>query len=100
MKLLFKLSLLLLFSLQFQALRASHIAGADVSYRCLGGVTFEFISTLYLDCSGNAGTNPVGDLTFSFQSNACGSGPTWTGPYEIDTLPIPDGGDTIVPRSA
>jgi len=86
------LPLLFAFFVQFE-LSASHAAGADVTYRCLGGDTFEIIGTLYLDCSGNTSGGAFG-ITLDFTSQ-CHSSPLWKGPVVNETLPIPNGGDTL-----
>ncbi|MFN8298744.1 MAG: gliding motility-associated C-terminal domain-containing protein [Chitinophagales bacterium] len=38
----------------FNQASASHIMGSDISYRCLGGNTYEVSVTIYRDCSGIA----------------------------------------------
>jgi gliding motility-associated-like protein len=48
----FILATILAFS--FQYVSATHIRGADISYRCLGGNQYQIVLTVYRDCSGVA----------------------------------------------
>jgi hypothetical protein len=47
---------------------ATHIAGADLTYTCLGGNTYRFYFTLYRDCSGIA----VSQFYSLMGASACG----------------------------
>ena len=48
---------------------ATHISGADITYRWISGNTFELNLTLYRDCSGIAAPNNV---SVSYSSASCG----------------------------
>ena len=48
---------------------ATHIGGADLSYKWINGDTFEFTLTLYRDCSGIAAPNSV---SVNYKSASCG----------------------------
>ena len=48
---------------------ATHIMGADITYRCLGNQMYEFKLVLYRDCAG-AGLGST--ATLSFSSSSCG----------------------------
>lgn len=50
-------------------LHATHIAGADLTYTCLGGLTYQIELTFYRDCAGSAAPNGYGIL---FKSQSCG----------------------------
>ncbi len=57
-----------------EILRAYHIAGADFSYRHLGGYNYELSYTLYRDCSNDGSGLPVADFDdviyfFVFENN-------------------------------
>ena len=47
---------------------ATHLAGSDITYTCLGGNTYRIDLTFYRDCAGT--TAPPG-LTLEFQSISC-----------------------------
>lgn len=49
--------------------QATHVRGADLTYRCLSGNTYEFTLTLYRDCSG-ATLGTTANITLV--SNTCG----------------------------
>ena len=49
--------------------RATHIGGADLSYKWVSGNTFEITLTLYRDCSGIAAPNSV---LVNYNSVSCG----------------------------
>ncbi len=49
---------------------ATHISGADLTYRWISGNTYEITLTLYRDCSGIAAPNSV---TINYKSASCGS---------------------------
>ncbi|MEP7265044.1 MAG: hypothetical protein ABI772_11130, partial [Bacteroidota bacterium] len=53
-KLLLPVFFLLAFSLQTQKAHATHAAGADFTYRCLGGLQYELTISFYRDCGGVA----------------------------------------------
>ena len=46
------LALIAIFTFSNNTVKASHIAGADVSYKCLGGDTFKITVNVFRDCSG------------------------------------------------
>ena len=48
---------------------ATHIGGADLSYKWINGDNFEFTLTLYRDCSGIAAPNSV---SVNYKSASCG----------------------------
>jgi len=66
--------------------KASHIAGADLTYQCLGGNDYLITFTLYRDCSGVTVENPV---TIHFQSS-CGS-------FNMSLYQVPGTGIEITP---
>jgi hypothetical protein len=60
------------------SLSASHFAGSDLTYTCLGGTSYEFSLSFYRDCSGisapttiplvfECGTNPAFNFTATMQ---------------------------------
>jgi|GEM_PF-826033 len=58
-----------------QQLYASHAMGADITYTCLGGNTYEITLTFYRDCDGiTAPTNP----SITIESASCGPSTTLT----------------------
>ena len=59
-------SIILLFPFKSEA---THIGGADLSYKWIGGDTFELTLTLYRDCSGIAAPNSV---SVNYKSLSCG----------------------------
>jgi gliding motility-associated-like protein len=59
----------LAFSFSPSTTNATHISGADLSYRWVGGNTFEINLTLFRDCSGIAAPNSV---TVNYKSSTCG----------------------------
>jgi gliding motility-associated-like protein len=54
---------------QQQNLFATHAAGADLTYKCLGGLTYEIEATFYRDCSGSS---EPGNVTIRYSSLSCG----------------------------
>ena len=48
----------------YKNLDASHAAGADLQYECLGNGEYKFTLNLYRDCKGVSAPNPV-DITVS-----------------------------------
>ena len=52
--------------------QATHAMGSDLTYRCLGGNTYEITLTIYRDCVGSALT-PTQNITVS--SGSCGVAP-------------------------
>ncbi len=52
MKKIYAFSVFLIFFFQYKISFASHAAGADLSYKCLGGNNYEVTFTFYRDCSG------------------------------------------------
>ncbi len=69
MKKLFTIIVSVLFLLSPNILRASHFAGADLTYTCLGGNTYLITYSFYRDCSGIAAPSSV-PITFNCTSNA------------------------------
>ena len=65
-------------------IRASHIAGADLTYICLGGNDYQITLTLYRDCSGIDVENPA-PIYFS---SSCGS-------FTVSLYQIPGTGQEI-----
>lgn len=63
--------LILLFG-TFSEVRGTHAMGSDLTYRCLGGNTYEITLTIYRDCVGSALT-PTQNITVS--SASCGVAP-------------------------
>jgi gliding motility-associated-like protein len=49
--------------------QATHSAGAELSYRCLGGLDYEITATFYRDCNGI--TEPA-SVMINYVSNSCG----------------------------
>ena len=47
---------------------ATHLAGADISYTCLGGNSYQIDLTFYRDCSGSY---PPNGVTIEFTSVSC-----------------------------
>ncbi|GIV33390.1 MAG: hypothetical protein KatS3mg031_0925 [Chitinophagales bacterium] len=70
---------------------ATHMAGGDLTYRCLGGNTYEITYSFYRDCSGIQAPSSV---TLNYRSASCGINSSITlylvagTPYEI-TTPCP-----------
>jgi len=69
-----RLLLLFLFLLNFLNVQASHMMGADVSYKCLGNGKYKIIAKVYRDCRGI----PMGIVSFGAYAgtnggNGCGS---------------------------
>ena len=52
-----------------QKANATHAAGADLTYRCLGGLVYEIEATFYRDCGGSS---EPGNVTISYKSATCG----------------------------
>jgi len=48
---------------------ATHAAGADLSYKCLGGLTYEVTATFYRDCAGISESNSI---SINYKSATCG----------------------------
>jgi gliding motility-associated-like protein len=69
-----KLIFLLLYLLTFVSVQASHMMGADVSYKCLGNGKYKITAKVYRDCRGI----PMGIVSFGAYAgtnggNGCGS---------------------------
>jgi gliding motility-associated-like protein len=47
---------------------ATHAAGADLTYRCLGGMVYQIDATFYRDCGG---TPEPGNVTITYKSGSC-----------------------------
>src|SRR5438045_576366 len=75
------IALLAFFVLLFstQKSHASHAAGADITYKWLGGLTYQVTATLYRDCSGIAAPTSI---ALDYHSNACGA-------YDVMTTLFP-----------
>jgi hypothetical protein len=69
LKLIARLSLLLLFSFSANIGKATHMMGADVTYRKVGKMKYEFMVTVYRDCRGV----PLSNITSAVRC-ASGSG--------------------------
>ncbi|MEL6674322.1 MAG: gliding motility-associated C-terminal domain-containing protein [Bacteroidota bacterium] len=52
-----------------QHARATHAMGSDLTYRCLGGNTYEVTLTIYRDC---IGSNLTPQQNIAFYSDSCG----------------------------
>jgi gliding motility-associated-like protein len=65
----FRIIVLLSFLFSPTLSKATHISGADLSYRWVSGNTFEINLTLFRDCSGIAAPNSV---TVNYKSASCG----------------------------
>ncbi len=48
---------------------ATHSAGADLSYKCLGGLDYEITATFYRDCMG---VNEPTSVMINYTANSCG----------------------------
>ena len=48
---------------------ATHMAGADISYTCLGGNSYRIDLTFYRDC---AGSDALSEVYLDFTSASCG----------------------------
>ena len=55
--------LVLAIVLRYEAANATHAAGADFTYRCLGGLQYELNLTFYRDCGGVAEPNTI-DISY------------------------------------
>jgi gliding motility-associated-like protein len=78
--------LLLLFSAQ--QVKASHSMGADLTYTCLGGNTYQITLTFYRDCIGIAApTNPF----VTINSSSCGQS------LGVTCYPRPGTGQEVTP---
>jgi hypothetical protein len=64
----FALILMLFFLTASKKAEATHAAGADLSYRCLGGLVYEITATFYRDCGGTA---EPGNMTIYYKSASC-----------------------------
>ncbi|MEL6190900.1 MAG: gliding motility-associated C-terminal domain-containing protein [Bacteroidota bacterium] len=65
---------------------ADHVIGADLTYECLGGNTYQFTLTVYRDCSGAFFTTPP-ELSFSSSCGFTTTQPTtFVGSEEISQL--------------
>ena len=79
---------------------ATHAAGAEITYRCLGGDTFELTYKFYRDCGGfnppTAGQLNSGGGTRTFIS--CTNGgtrtPSWTATDTNDVTPVCNGSNS------
>ncbi|MCW3084682.1 MAG: hypothetical protein JWP12_2048 [Bacteroidetes bacterium] len=63
-------SLLFVFSLVPEISKASHVAGGEITYTCLGGNQYQVNLNLFIDC---AGFNPGAQQTINFTSSCGGS---------------------------
>ncbi len=61
------LCLILTCSIPKQA-NATHAAGADLTYQCLGGLVYQIEATFYRDCGGSS---EPGNVTISYKSASC-----------------------------
>ncbi|MBK9424314.1 MAG: hypothetical protein IPN54_09335 [Bacteroidetes bacterium] len=60
---------MLLFFNSIKKAEATHTAGADLTYRSLGGLVYEITATFYRDCGGTA---EPGNMTIYYKSASCG----------------------------
>src|SRR5258708_1149655 len=51
--------LVVLFSLVVSSVNATHNAGAQITYHCLGNNRYQIVATIYRDCFGIALANPT-----------------------------------------
>jgi len=77
-----------------QKAEASHVAGADITYECLGGDTYRIMMNIFRDCSGIAAPNSV---SVSVRSS-CGG--TANVSMQLQTSPFVIDGDTLYPSSS
>ena len=77
--------LFLLIALQFllNELKASHVAGAELTYQCAGNGVYNITYTFYRDCFG---IDPSFNLSCSIE-NSCGFNP-WTTSLTRDSFPV------------
>jgi len=69
-----KLLLLMMFLFSFLTVQATHMMGADVSYKCLGNGKYKIIAKVYRDCRGvSMGTPSFGTYAGLNGGNGCGS---------------------------
>ena len=61
--------LIIAFLLPFTPVKASHFAGADMTYTCLGGNTYLISISFYRDCSGISAPTSI-TVNFSCSSNS------------------------------
>ncbi len=68
-------SFLAIFAFLFTTnLQATHMMGADISYRCLGNGKYKIIMKIYRDCNGVSFNNPTfGAFAGTNGSSSCGS---------------------------
>ena len=64
-----KLALLWAILFQYEEAYATHAAGADFTYRCLGGLQYELNLTFYRDCGGVAEPNTI-DINYHTKTGA------------------------------
>ena len=70
----YALWLLLILSLCSGDVRASHMMGTDMSYRCLGGGKYKIVAKVYRDCRGVAFNSPsFGVFAGKNRGNGCGT---------------------------
>ena len=86
------------FLLGFNQLRASHAAGAEITYKCISGNTFELTYNFYRDCGGInapslAALNSTSGGNRTYITSACGGNisPSWVGHDTVDVTPVCDG---------
>ena len=69
-----RLLFLFAFLFSFLSVQATHMMGADVSYRCLGNGKYKIIAKVYRDCRGvSMGTPSFGAYAGLNGGNGCGS---------------------------
>ncbi len=61
------LTAILFLNLYSNEVHATHAAGADLTYRCLGGLVYEIEATFYRDCGGSA---EPGSVTITYKSTS------------------------------
>jgi gliding motility-associated-like protein len=88
---------LLIFALVFlwnSNSKASHITGADMSYKCIGPNQFEFTLTVYRDCEGNP-VQPTYKIDYSSLSCNIQDNVTVTQVAYSEISPVCDGSVTV-----
>ena len=52
-----------------QLVKATHVSGADITYKCLGGNKYEFTAAVYRDCASSVS---ISNVELDFSSTSCG----------------------------
>lgn len=72
---------------------ATHAAGAELTYTCLGGNTYRVVASFYRDC---AGSNEPNSVTIRYGSASCGYNLSVVAPK----APAPNGTEITMPCAA